>query len=87
MIKFFEYEDIDGDDIKLEVNTETFKVIAWASLYNFKGGVFSKNKVLGCWVAKNKNKLLKILKNNINTSGMSEETLKKYNKFVKDFDE
>ena len=84
-IYYFEYEDIDGDDIKLEINLDILRVRAFATTYNFNGEVISRNKNVGWWSAKNKNKLFKILRNNIgNMSYLSRE---KFLKFIKKLEE
>lgn len=79
-IKYFKYQDIDGDDITLEINLDLLRVRALAITYNFKGEIISKNKIVGWWSAKNKKKLINIMKNNI--GNMSYKTIKKYNEFL-----
>lgn len=81
-IKYFEYQDIDGNDIKLEVNLDILRVRAFAITYNFNGEVISRNKIVGWWSAKNKNKLINILKNNIGY--MTYTTIEKYNEFIEE---
>ena len=78
-IKYFKYKDIDDNDITLEVNLDLLRVRALAIIYNFNGEIISKNKIVGWWSAKNKNKLINIMKNNIGY--MSYKTIEKYNKF------
>lgn len=82
---YFEYEDIDGDDIKLEINLDILRVRAFATTYNFNGEVISRNKHVGWWSAKNKNKLFKILRNNI--GNMSYLTREKFLKFIEKLEE
>lgn len=84
-IYYFEYEDIDGDDIKLEINLDILRVRAFATTYNFNGEVISRNKYVGWWSAKNKNKLFKILRNNI--GNMSYLTKEKFLKFIEKLEE
>ena len=79
-IKYFKYQDIDGDDITLEVNLDLLRVRALAIIYNFNGEVISRNKIVGWWSAKNKKKLINIMKNNI--GNMSYKTIEKYNEFL-----
>lgn len=81
-IYYFEYENIDGDDIKLEINLDILRVRVFATTYNFNGEVISRNKNVGWWSAKNKNKLFKILRNNI--GNMSYQTRGKFIKFIED---
>jgi len=56
-IYYFEYEDIDDSDIKLEINLDLLRVKAFATTYNFNREIISKNKLVGWWSAKNKEKL------------------------------
>lgn len=83
-IKIFEYEDIDGDDIRLEINFDILRVRAFATTYNFNGEIISRNKCVGWWAAKNKLKLFKILRNNI--GNMSKATREKYLEFINELE-
>lgn len=78
--KIFKCKDIDDDDVKIEVNLDLLRVRKFAIIYNFNGEVISRNKIVGWWSAKNKNKLFKILKNNI--GNMDYKTREDYLKFI-----
>ena len=78
--RFFQYEDIEDNDIRLEINMDILRVRAFATTHNFNGEVVSRNKIVGWWSAKNKTRLFKILRNNI--GNMSYKTREKYLKFV-----
>lgn len=84
-VEYFNYTDIDGDDIKLEINFDLLRVRALATIYNFNNEVISRNKIVGWWSAKNKNKLLKILRNNV--GNMPYTTRKEYLKFIDKLEE
>ena len=60
------------------------RVRVFATIYNFKGEIISKNKIVGWFNAKNKNKLFKILKNNIGNMGNS--TRIEYLKFIEELE-
>lgn len=79
-IYYFEFEDIDGNNIKLEINLDILRVRLFATTHNFKGEIISKNKIVGWWSAKNKKKLFNILKNNVGY--MNYKTIEEYNKFI-----
>ena len=79
-IVYFNYKDIEDDDIKLEINFDILRVRAFATTYNFNGEIISRNKIVGWWAAKNKNKLFKILRNNV--GNMTENTRIEYLKFI-----
>ena len=83
-IYYFEYEDIDDSDIKLEINLDLLRVKAFATTYNFNREIISKNKLVGWWSAKNKEKLFKILRNNI--GNMSYQTREKFIKFIENLE-
>lgn len=83
-IVYFNYKDIEDDDIKIEINFDLLRVRVFATTYNFKGETISKNKIVGRYSAKNKNKLLKILRNNI--GNMDNSTRIKYFKFIDDLE-
>lgn len=76
----FNYKDIEDDDIKLEINFDLLSIRAFATTYNFNGEVVSRNKTIFWWRFKSKNKLFKVLKNNI--GNMSESTRVEYLKFI-----
>ena len=78
--KIFKCKNIDDDDVKIEVNLDLLRVREFVTTYNFKGEVISRNKTVGWWCAKNKNKLFKILKNNI--GNMDYKTREYYLKFI-----
>ena len=84
-IYYFEYEDIDSDDIKLEINLDILRVRAIATTYNFNGEIISRNKCVGWWSAKSRSKLFKILRNNI--GNMSNNTREKFLKFIEKLEE
>lgn len=84
-IKYFNYTDTDGDDIKLEINLDLLKARTLATIYNFNGDIISRNKIVGKWNAKNKDKFFKILKNNI--GNMSETIKVEYLNFIKELEE
>lgn len=79
-IIFFDYKDIEDDDIRIEINFDLLTVKIFATTYNFKGETISKNKIVGWYSAKNKNRLFKILRNNIGNMGNS--TRIEYLKFI-----
>lgn len=84
-IYYFEYEDIDGDDNKLEINLDILRVRRFTTTYNFNREIISRNKHTGWWSVTNKNKLFKILRNNI--GNMSYDTREKFLSFVKKLEE
>ena len=79
-IKYFKFEDIEGNDIKIEINLDLLRVRVFATTYNFNNEIISKNKIVGWYFAKNKKKFLNILKNNI--GNMSINIRKEYENFI-----
>ena len=79
-MEWFRYEDIEGDEIILEINFNLLNVKAKATIYNFKGEVISRNKLVGWWSANTQAKFFKVLRNNI--GNMSEPTRETYSRFI-----
>lgn len=84
-IYYFEYKDIEEDDNKLEINFDLLRVRRFITTYNYNGEVISRNKYTGWWSVKSKDKLFKVLKNNI--GDMDYKTREKYFKFLNDLEE
>lgn len=84
-IKYFNYTDTDGDDIKLEINLDLLKVRTLATIYNFNGDIISRNKIVGKWNAKNKDKLFKVLRNCV--GNMPYTTREEYYTFLNELEE
>lgn len=79
-MQYFEFKDIDGDDIKIEINFKLLRARAIAIVYNWNGEVISRNKHVGWWHANNLAKFFKVLRNNIGK--MSSDTREKYLDFI-----